>query len=518
MPRQIIGRSKPQKETTISSSGRNFNIDQPGWEDRADFIPGSITPQAIQNAVQQGKQGNLGPLQQLYQEMETGSTFFGGLVGMIKSGLAAQDMNIEPATGRSKEEQLMADEFAVVMEEQLKILDTHVTNKLFIDTYIRGVKIIDTKFEIFDYPFGRRYAFVPEEGVRTVPGERYRWNINPTGYDFEGADWGELLIRMGKTGKELPLNRFDEDQLIVLYEFAQPGKWDMMGAGRKCLTWWLLKAYAQEWWAEFAEVYGKPTRIARYPKNSSRQTLDEVEHFLQMLGEDAYGMFPEGVRVDLVEANRGGNITTFPDIINKANEEISIALVGQTETSLSPDSGGAGARAAVLSNIRKEVLKEVSKYIEKGYRILARNVMRKNYGDGFAPDRLLPIIKPAIITKAEKKENVDRLFELSDKGLPVRVDNIYSESGITQPQKGDNVISGGQVGVFTGFTKEEGEENEVEAGKEETEEEEGENLEGESGEDSDGQEEDRDPESDGPRENPDEPSDQTEQNQSDEGA
>lgn len=512
MPRKIIGRAKPTKETNLSSGADAFTIRQDGFKDRFKFADTDISADKIRSAVTAAGSGNLGLLHEVFERMERGSTFYGGLVGMLKSGMAGQKLHISPAVGTNKSEQNLADEFAQLMDVQLKILDTHKANKLFVEAYLRGVRIIDTKLELYDFPQNRTFAFVSEEGIQAIPGSRYRWE---TTVQHEGrklspdrGDWGELMIAFPFEPHPVPLSQLNRDRLVVLTESQEPGRWDKMGAGRKCVTWWLLKAYTQQWWAEFAEVYGKPTRMAHYPKNSSPETLETIREFLQLLGEDAYGMFPEGVKVDLVEANRGGNISTFKDIINTANQEMSIALVGQTETSLSPDEGGAGARAAVLSNIRREILKEISRYIQEGYKQIAHMIVRANYGEELAIKRLLPTVKPSIVTQQEKTSKLDRATMMIERGIPVIIEELYEQSGMQLPVAGDTVIRGTEIGKFLGFDEHVVGEEEIDPTddtEDETENNEEEN------ETENGEEEDETPtDDDEPRENPEEPSEDTE--------
>lgn len=456
MPKRIIGPKKPTRETALPGSMQTYDIDNKGFLERRGIQLTTISPALIKNARNQAASGNLGPLHELYEKMETSETFFGGLVSVLKSGVSGMTMQVNPAQGLSKEEQLLADEFAVLLEEQMKMLDVHQLNKVFLDAYFRGVRAIECNYRLYDFPYGRSFAFVDE--FMPVAPSRLRWE---TSYTL--GEWGELMIATQDNQRGKPVREFPDGKVIFVASDPDRGRWDLMGAARRTIPWFMLKIFAQSWWADYAEIYGKPVRVAKYPKSSSSKTLDTIEEFLKRLGEDAYGMFPEGVQVDLIEANRGGNISTFEDIIDKCNQEISIALVGQSETSLAPDQGGAGARAAVLSNIRREVLKELSNFIARGWRAICAPLVRLNYGEELAHERLLPHVDINIASKAEMTAALDQAVKLLDSGMPVKASEIYDKAGYHMPARGDIVVFGGSISAFGGMDERSLEDGPIEA-------------------------------------------------------
>lgn len=443
MPKRIIGPKKPQRQTNLPSGLAAPSIDNKGFLERRGFQLTSLTPDLVRGARNAASQGDLGPLQELYEKMETSETFFGGLVSVLKSGVGSMDISVSPGRGLTVEEQQMADEFAVMLDDQMTILDTPQLSKLFLDGYFRGVRLIEVEYELIDYPYNRTYAMITD--YTPVAPSRLRWETA-----YTRGDWGELLIKTHDIQRGRPVSDFPTGKILTSIERHERGRYDLMGAARRCVPWFLLKVFAQGWWADYAEIYGKPIRIARYPKSSSGATLDTIEQFLQRLGEDAYGMFPEGVKVDLIEANRGGNISTFEDIIDKCNQEISVALVGQSETSLAPGEGGAGARAAVLSNIRREVLKELTQYVARGWRQIAESLVKLNYGDNFAIRRLLPQIGVDISSTSEKEAEFARAERMVESGMPVRLEDFYEASGYQKPDRGDIVIMDGKITHFRG--------------------------------------------------------------------
>lgn len=78
MPKRIIGPKKPTRETALPGSMQTYDIDNKGFLERRGIQLTTISPALIKNARNQAASGNLGPLHELYEKMETSETFFWG--------------------------------------------------------------------------------------------------------------------------------------------------------------------------------------------------------------------------------------------------------------------------------------------------------------------------------------------------------------------------------------------------------------------------------------------------------
>ena len=85
------------------------------------------------------------------------------------------------------------------------------------------------------------------------------------------------------------------------------------------------------YWDTFGEIFGMPLRWAT---TSSQNTKDweKIEKQLAQLGAAGYMLTPEGTEIKIVETTRGDAYNVYDKRIDRANSEISKAILGQTMT------------------------------------------------------------------------------------------------------------------------------------------------------------------------------------------
>ena len=91
----------------------------------------------------------------------------------------------------------------------------------------------------------------------------------------------------------------------------------------------ISKKHVQIFWDNFAERFGIPII---YATTETRNDSDRVrvENLLSNFGNNTWGFFPAGVKLELLETAKGDAFKVFDERIIRANKEISIALAGQT--------------------------------------------------------------------------------------------------------------------------------------------------------------------------------------------
>ena len=84
-------------------------------------------------------------------------------------------------------------------------------------------------------------------------------------------------------------------------------------------------------WDTFAEIFGMPLRIA---KITSRDDNDKAlaEDSLRKMGAAGYGVLSTDTDIEIVEAAKGDTYNVYDRRIDRANSEISKAIIGQTMT------------------------------------------------------------------------------------------------------------------------------------------------------------------------------------------
>lgn len=124
----------------------------------------------------------------------------------------------------------------------------------------------------------------------------------------------------------------------------------------KCFWAATFKKGGFKFWLEFVEKYGSPWLVGKHPRTASPiETEDLLDSLEQMLGT-AVAAIPNDSSIDLLEsASKGGSSQVFDDFLRYCKSEISVAILGQDQTT-EADSNRASAAAGleVLEDIRND--------------------------------------------------------------------------------------------------------------------------------------------------------------------
>lgn len=88
-----------------------------------------------------------------------------------------------------------------------------------------------------------------------------------------------------------------------------------------------------KFWLEFAEKYGSPWLVGKYPRNANAHEIDELlDSMAKMLGT-AVAAVPDDSSIEMLESgSKGGSSQVFDDFLRYCKSEIAIALLGQNQT------------------------------------------------------------------------------------------------------------------------------------------------------------------------------------------
>ena len=111
------------------------------------------------------------------------------------------------------------------------------------------------------------------------------------------------------------------------------------------------KKNAQIFWDNFAERFGIPILYAKVDSRDKDERA-KAANMLRNLGSNAWALFGTGVTIDKVETSTGDAFEVFDRRIARADEQISIALAGQT---MSFTDGSSLSQAQVHERGFKEV-------------------------------------------------------------------------------------------------------------------------------------------------------------------
>jgi len=140
------------------------------------------------------------------------------------------------------------------------------------------------------------------------------------------------------------------------------------GALLRPLAWWWCAAnFSADWLLNYAQIFGLPFRWATYATNAPQATVDSVCNMLQNMGSASWAAFPEGTKLELKEASKAGSATPQADMLDRADKQCDLLILGQT---LTTDTGGSGAGGGSLAlgkvheGVRGEIIAAAADFVE----------------------------------------------------------------------------------------------------------------------------------------------------------
>lgn len=150
-------------------------------------------------------------------------------------------------------------------------------------------------------------------------------------------------------GEELP------DRKFIVHRFGgKSGNPYGLGLGTRLFWPVYFKRQGITFWLTFADKFGNPTAVGKYPVGTDPAEQKKLLDALQALAHDTGVVIPEGMAVELLEAKRAGTINTHEQLARYMDEQMSEAVLGET---LTTNIGQSGSYAA--SNTHNEVREEL---------------------------------------------------------------------------------------------------------------------------------------------------------------
>ena len=188
--------------------------------------------------------------------------------------------------------------------------------------------------------------------------------------DYDGhTSWIKKLVLLPRknvhpeahiiTHYETDLEGIDyTDDPVCKYVLPAGDDYDL-GLLNKATPLYILKKHSWQNWDEFEEIFGMPIRIAKTASQDPR-VQSEIENWLDQMGTAAYGIFPDGTEMQIIESKQSDAYKVFSDKIRNANEELAILFSGQTMTSMN---GSSRSQGEVHERVMQEITKDDEKFI-----------------------------------------------------------------------------------------------------------------------------------------------------------
>ena len=165
-------------------------------------------------------------------------------------------------------------------------------------------------------------------------------------------------------------------------------------------------------WLKFAEKFGGPTVIGKYPDFSSEENQRRLLEALMSASQETAAIVPLGSEVELLQAAQGGSIETYERLLEYMDSAISKAVLGETLTTQIGDKGSYSA-SQIHNDVRMELTKADADLLSNTLNESLLAWLTEFHFPGANPPRIWRRIEEPFNAKAEAEK--DKI--LSDMGF-----------------------------------------------------------------------------------------------------
>jgi phage gp29-like protein len=317
MPPTPLRKVKPiiEEVATIEKDIDLFN----GWTTRLE------NPDQVLRLESQGKGVKL------YEEMQRDWQVY-SMLQTRSLALQACEWQVEPATDKRADKKI-----ADFVEEVLKDANFDRLTGDLMEAVVTGYKPTEIMWD----------ASEGEIWINDFRGRR------PSRFIFDPkANLRLLTLQNMYDGEPVP------DRKFITWTFGG-GEYNPYGRGLGYQLYWptWFKKQGVKFWVVFAEKFGSPTAVGKYPVGTGADEKSTLLEALDAIQQKTGIRIPETMTIELLEAKRAGD-ATYEQLCEYMDRAIAKVLVGQTLTSEAGDKGsGSYALGKVHDDVRRDILK-----------------------------------------------------------------------------------------------------------------------------------------------------------------
>jgi phage gp29-like protein len=264
----------------------------------------------------------------IYDDIERDSHAY-AVIQKRKMAIVSRDWTVEAASS-GRADKKAAD----MVKEMLTNMGFDFVSVELLDAILKG-------FSVGEIMWARDGALLVPTEMRPRDQRRFAFTTK----------W-ELRMRTREhliDGVELP------DRKFIVHRFgAKDGNPFGLGLGNKLFWPTFFKRQDLTFWLTYADKYGSPTAIGKYPAGSSVPDQDKLLATLGAISQEAGVIIPEGMIIELLEAARSGSAEHYERLARYMDEQISEAVLGET-LSTNTRGGGSHAAAKTHNEVRQEL-------------------------------------------------------------------------------------------------------------------------------------------------------------------
>lgn len=269
----------------------------------------------------------------LYDELERDPTVFAAMQKR-KLALLARAWEVSPASASAADRRA-----ADLVTRQLAALNFDQICWHLLDAILKGYAVAEVLWRVDGA------ALVAAE-IRPRAARRFCFRA-PEGASASASVGGAALRLLTTSapweGEPLPDRKF-----LVHRVGAKDDNPYGLGLGTRLFWPVWFKRQGLQFWLTFADKFGTPTAVGTYPPGTPPEDQAKLLAALGAIAQDTGIIMPEGMRVELLEATRGGRGDVYESLCRYFDSEIGKIVLSDSEGGR--DSGGALAAMAILRN------------------------------------------------------------------------------------------------------------------------------------------------------------------------
>lgn len=389
---------------------------------------GELRPNQLADILRQALIGNLVWQERLFQKMADEWPRLQKNIFSLKRDVANLSWSVNAFSEKDSGPSDSAQEKAALVERALfgMVGDPTLDQVDFSGMIKDIVDAVPCCFSISEIYWTTRDGEIVPQCTRKIPARFYGYGLMLDQPDQLMLNPKGNLAFLQSELAPFPANKF------LIGVFKSNNSHPTLAAMLRSLTpWWFAQKYGLKWFMVFAQMFGSPTRIAKYTPGDTA-TFNSLCSMLEQMGNAGWGAFPEGSEIDLLES-KTGNGTMLPQrvLYGDADEQCDIMILGQTLTSGSGRTGGNRALGEVHADTERKVLDGVADFVKSVINTqLIPAIIALNYGETSE----LPTVNGTTEEPMDELAMVQRdeiLFGTLK--LPVAKDFLYERHSVPEP-------------------------------------------------------------------------------------
>lgn len=296
-----------------------------------------------------------------------------------------------------------------------------------LDAWAKGLSVVEILWE-WQETATLGGAVLPRATCWVDP-QSYVWGEN--GQLLLRTDGGSRTVARIAQGEPMPEHKF-----LIARGKARSGH-PLAGALLRPLAWWWCASnFSADWLLNLGQIFGLPYRWTNYASGASEATINAVCDALENMGSAGWAAFPEGTTMQLVESTKSSTAYPQSEILDRADTQCDLLILGQTLTTDVRDSGSR-ALGDVHMDVRTDVIMAAAEFVEGVLNTqLVPAILALNFGE----TEDAPEIEGKPHKVEDRKANAERDQILMAAGVQMPRKWLYERHDIPLPQEGEETI------------------------------------------------------------------------------